>query len=103
MNAGKYGVQEPGDGLEYITPNVVISNPKRRRSLGTILFVASVVAGVAALFFQFFPEAALGTDIPMRAIAFVNSVVSLVTGWFGLVIVRPNTPTELTDTRTSEG
>lgn len=94
---GKYGKHEvdpvTGEPLEYITPNVVMPNPNSRRRLGNVLWVVSILVGVAALFFQFFPEAALGTDVPTRAIAFANSVVSLVTGAFGLVLVRPNTPT----------
>lgn len=97
---GKYGKYEidpaTGERLEYITPNTVVESPKTRRQIGNWLWVISLLAGIAALFFQFFPEAALGTDVPLRAISFANAVVSLVTGAFGLVIVRPNTPTEPT-------
>lgn len=75
-----------------ITPNVVVSNSDTRRRLGNVLWIISLVVGVFALFFAFFPEVAFGTDIPSRAIAFVNGVISLVTGAFGLVLVRPNTP-----------
>lgn len=77
-----------------ITPNTVIPDSDVRRRIGNVLWILSLLAGVAALFFAFFPEAAFGTDLPDRAIAFVNALVSLVTGTFGLVVVRSNTPTK---------
>lgn len=75
-----------------ITPNVVVSNPDTRRRLGIALYVVALLAGLAGLFFAFFPEAAFGTDIPTRAIAFVNAAVSLLAGGFGLIVTTPNVP-----------
>ena len=74
------------------TPNVRIEDPDVRRSLSKTLFFVTILSGIAALFFQFFPEAAFGTDLPTRAISFVNAVVSLVSGAFGLSILVPNIP-----------
>ena len=74
------------------TPNVRIEDPDVRRSLSKTLFFVTILSGIAALFFQFFPEAAFGTDIPTRAISFVNAVVSLVSGAFGLSVLVPNIP-----------
>ena len=74
------------------TPNVRIEDPGVRRSLSKTLFFVTILSGIAALFFQFFPEAAFGTDIPTRAISFVNAVVSLVSGAFGLSVLVPNIP-----------
>lgn len=74
------------------TPNVRIEDPDTRRSLSKTLFFVTILTGIAALFFQFFPEAAFGTDIPTRAISFINAVVSLVSGAFGLSILVPNIP-----------
>ena len=74
------------------TPNVRIEDPDTRRSLSKTLFFVTILTGIAALFFQFFPEAAFGTDIPTRAISFVNAVVSLVSGAFGLSVLVPNIP-----------
>lgn len=81
------------DDVVQVTPNTVIPNPDTRRRIGNVLWVLSLVAGVAALFFAFFPEAAFGTDLPDRIVAFVNALVSLVAGTFGIVVVRANTPT----------
>jgi len=78
--------------VDQITPNVVVSNPNTRRKIGVGFWVASLAAGAAGLFFAFFPEAAAGTDVPTRAVAFVNSLVSLGTGAFGFALVLPNTP-----------
>ena len=75
-----------------ITPNVVVQNSDTRRQIGTVLWYLSLAAGVVALFFAFFPEAAFGTDVPVRAVAFINALVSLGAGSFGLAVVRPNTP-----------
>lgn len=74
------------------TPNVRIEDPDTRRSLSKTLFFVTILTGIAALFFQFFPEAAFGTDIPTRAISFINAVVSLVSGAFGLSVLVPNIP-----------
>lgn len=74
------------------TPNVVIEDPDVRRSLSKTLFFITILTGVAALFFQFFPEAAFGTDIPTRAISFINAAVSLITGSFGLSVLVRNIP-----------
>lgn len=76
------------------TPNVGIEDPDVRRSLSKTLFFITILTGLASLFFQFFPEAALGTDIPTRAIAFINASVSLVTGSFGLSVLVRNIPSE---------
>lgn len=77
---------------EEITPNVVIANPVIRRRVGITLYVISLLAGLAALLFAFFPELAAGTDIPTRAIAFTNGAVSLLSGGFGLIVTVPNVP-----------
>lgn len=77
---------------EEITPNVVIPDPRVRRGIGVALYCMSLLAGVAALFFAFFPEASMGTDIPDRAIAFTIALVSLLSGGFGLVVTAPNIP-----------
>ena len=82
------------DEIIQVTPNVVVSNADTRRKIGNVLWILALVAGAASLFFSFFPEAAFGTDIPTRAIAFVNALVSLLAGAFGLAVVRPNTPQE---------
>ena len=78
--------------LPHETPNVRIEDPDVRRSLSKTLFFVTILSGIAAIFFQFFPEAAFGTDIPTRAISFVNAVVSLVSGAFGLSVLVPNIP-----------
>lgn len=75
-----------------ITPNVVISDPNTRKNIGIGLYAVSLLAGLAALLFAFFPELAYGTDIPTRAIAFVNGAVSLLSGGFGLIVTVPNVP-----------
>lgn len=75
-----------------ITPNVVISNPDIRRYIGIALYIISLLAGVAALFLAFFPEFNAGNDTFVRAIAFINAVVSLVSGAFGIVVTFPNVP-----------
>lgn len=75
-----------------ITPNVIITDLTKRRTIGVVLYVVALFAGLAGLFFAFFPEAAFGTDIPTRAVAFANAAVSLLAGGFGLVITTPNVP-----------
>lgn len=74
------------------TPNVVIESPTARRALTNTLGIVSIISAVAALFFSFFPEAAFGTDVPLRAIGFANGVVSLLAGTYNLAVVRPNIP-----------
>lgn len=74
------------------TPNVGIEDPDVRRSLSKTLFFITILTGLASLFFQFFPEAAFGTDLPTRAIAFTNAAVSLLSGSFGLSVLVPNIP-----------
>lgn len=76
------------------TPDVIIKNRNVRLWLGVLLFAASLLTGIAALFFNFFPELAYGTDIPTRVIGFVNAVGSLLAGVFGLIVTTPNVPTE---------
>lgn len=90
---GDPGYATPLVQPEQITPNTVVANPDVRRGIGNTLWTLSLAAGVGALFFASFPEAAFGTDIPTRAIGFVNGAVSLITGAFGFIIVGPNTPT----------
>lgn len=84
----------PGVGdhvaLPSETPNTVISNPNVRRYLGASLYIVAVVAGLAALFFGIFPEA--GGDVANRALLFVNSAVSFLSGAFGLAVTLPNVP-----------
>lgn len=77
---------------DQITPNVVMPNPNARRRLGVALWVLNLAAGIAGLFFAFFPEATFGTDIPARAIAFTNALVSIVSAAFGLIVTTPNVP-----------
>lgn len=86
--------------MTEITPNVVISNPNTRKNIGVALYAVSLLAGLAALLFAFFPELAYGTDIPTRAIAFINGAVSLLSGGFGLIVTVPNVPQA--DQRTSD-
>lgn len=79
-------------GTIEITPGAVIGDPRIRRGIGVALYLLSLLAGVAALTFSFFPELAQGTDIPARAIGLVNGIVSLLSGGFGLVVTVPNVP-----------
>ena len=72
------------------TPNVVISNPEVRRYAGAVLYIIAVLAGLAALLFGIFPE--LGGDVANRALLFVNSAVSFLSGAFGLAVTLPNVP-----------
>lgn len=75
-----------------ISPGAVIADPRIRRGIGVTLYLVSLLGGVAALTFSFFPEFAQGTDIPARAIGLLNGVVSLLSGAFGLVVTVPNVP-----------
>jgi len=73
-------------------PDVIIRNREVRAVLGGTLFLVGLLASIAALLFAFFPELAYGTDIPARAIAFVNAVTSFLASAFGLVVSTPNVP-----------
>lgn len=75
-----------------ITPNVKIENPDTRRTLQSWLGGVSLGVAVIALFFVFFPEASFGSDIPDRAVQFVNSLILLISGYYGLTVTRPNIP-----------
>ena len=74
------------------TPNTVIPNPEVRRYLGGTLFIIGLITGIAALFLIWFPEVERGTDIPTRAIGFVNAVVSILSNTFGIAVSTPNVP-----------
>lgn len=78
--------------LEPVDGGKVIPNGDTRRKIGNALWALSLLAGVVALFILFFPEVEFGTDYVTRAVAFVNALVSLLAGAFGLAVVRPNTP-----------
>lgn len=80
------------DGGTGNTPNVVIKNASVRLKLSISLFVLSLLAAVAALFFLWFPELTYGSDIPTRAIGFTNALVSLLSSVFGLTVLVPNIP-----------
>lgn len=75
-----------------ITPNVVISDPKKRRRLGIWLYVLLFIVSAAMLVFAFFPELAFGTDIPARAIALATALVTLASATFGITVTTPNVP-----------
>ena len=72
--------------------NVGIENPDTRRRLTTWFSIILLIATAVQLFFGFFPEAALGTDYPARIVNFVTALVTLVTGYYGLTVVKPNIP-----------
>lgn len=72
------------------TPNVVIKNPDVRLWVGGVLYALSLLAAIAALFFSFFPE--LGSDVSMRSVSFMNALVALLAGAFGLIVTTPNVP-----------
>lgn len=74
------------------TPNVVIKDPDTRYRISIILFIIGLLAAIAAMFFNIFPEVAQGTDIPTRAVSFVNGVIALVSSAFGLSVIVPNIP-----------
>ena len=80
------------------TPNVVIKNPNVRRWLGGSLYGIGLLTGIAALFLLFFPEVEQGGDIPTRAIAFANAVVSILSNAFGVAVSTPNVPREPVNT-----
>ena len=74
------------------TPNVKIENPDTRRkwqdALNGILFAMAAIS----LFFTIFPEAMFGSDIPTRAVLFVNTLVTLGAAYYGLTVTKPNIP-----------
>jgi hypothetical protein len=72
------------------TPNVVVSDPNVRRYLGLSLYLISLLAGLAALYFGIFPET--GGDLAGRVLLFVNSAVSFLSGAFGIAVTLPNVP-----------
>lgn len=74
------------------TPDVIIKNRNVRLWAGVVLFTISLLTGIAAMFFNFFPELAYDTDIPTRVIGFINAVGSLLAGAFGIVVTTPNVP-----------
>lgn len=76
------------------TPNVAIENPRTRKTVQSWLSGISLAVAVIALFFVFFPEAAFGSTIPDRAIQLVNSIILLVSGYYGLAVTRPNIPVQ---------
>lgn len=78
------------DYQDSLTPNVVVANPDVRRYAGAALYIVAVLAGLAALLFGIFPE--LGGDVANRALLFVNSAVSFLSGAFGLAVTLPNVP-----------
>lgn len=80
--------------VDQVTPNKVIEDVDTRRLLTSVLGAISIAAGVAALFLSFFPEAAFGTDVPLRAIGFANALVSMVAGTYNIAVIRPNIPTK---------
>ena len=77
------------------TPNVVIKNSNIRFVLGAILFGAGLLSGIASLFYLFFPELAGDAEIPTRAIAFLNAVISFLSNAFGISVFLPNVPRNL--------
>lgn len=72
------------------TPNAVIADPNIRRYIGFGLYIVSLVAGLAALYFGVFPE--VGGDIASRTLLFVNAAVSFLSGAFGIAVTLPNVP-----------
>ena len=77
------------------TPDLVIKNRNTRAYGGGFLYIVSLIAAIAALVFQIFPELLYGTDIGLRAITLVNAVVSLLAGSFGIAVSTPNVPKPL--------
>lgn len=75
-----------------ITPNKVITDPAKRRTLGLTLYVLLFVAAAAQLVLVVFPELTFGTDYPTRAILLITSLVTLTGGFFGVVVTTPNVP-----------
>lgn len=74
------------------TPNVVVSNPNVRKTIGFVLYVISILAGLVALFLLFFPE--VGGDVANRALQFVTAAISFISGAFGLGVTTPNVPSK---------
>ena len=74
------------------TPNVIIASPEVRFWLTAVVFGIAFVAQVATMFIGAFPEAVASSDIPLRAIGFVNDVTAFTALTFGLVVSLPNVP-----------
>jgi hypothetical protein len=89
----RVGVKTVLDSVD-ITPNLKIENPNTRSTIQAWLGYVSLGVAVVALFFVFFPEAAFGSSIPDRAIQFVNSLVLMISGYYGLSVTRPNIPSK---------
>lgn len=79
--------------MAYATPNVgLIKNPKARKWVGGILNGLAIFAAVVMLFLLFFPEVEIGDEVLNRAVQFVNALVLLLSGSFGIVVTLPNVP-----------
>ena len=85
------------------TPNVVIENPQARRVLTVTLSVLAIVTACAAIILGFWPELSSLEPDPARVIATVNSLVSFLSGVFGLAVVNPNIPKKELATEGDEG
>ena len=85
-------MRENENNYPSATPNVKIANPDTRRkwqdALNAILFLMALVS----LFFTIFPEALFGSDIPVRAVLFVNTAVTFGAAFYGITVSRPNIP-----------
>ncbi|AXQ52890.1 hypothetical protein SEA_NEFERTHENA_26 [Microbacterium phage Neferthena] len=93
MDTNNDGVEDTRANLKATaTPNVGIPDPDTRRTLQNWLGYVSLGVAIVAMFFTFFPEVAFGSDIPDRAVQFVNSLVLLISGTYGLTVTRPNIP-----------
>lgn len=80
------------DQTSHYTPNVGIEDPDARRKWQGALNVVLLIVALASLFFATFPEVAAGSDIPGRAVLFLNSAVTLVASVYGFTVTRPNIP-----------
>ena len=74
------------------TPNVVIKSSKVRFWVTGVLFGIAFVVQLATMFIGAFPESVANSDIPLRAIGFVNDVTAFTALTFGLVVSLPNVP-----------
>lgn len=75
-----------------VTPNVVVPDPEVRRIGGIVMYVLLFLAGTAGMVLSTFPELTAGTDVPVRVIALVTSLVSYAGSAFGFVVTLPNVP-----------
>ena len=78
--------------LPSTTPNVTIENPATRRKWQNFLNTALFIMAAVSLFFTIFPEALFGSDIPVRAVLFVNTAVTFGAAFYGITVSRPNIP-----------